>query len=375
VITETSARVREDAGVRRAIIVVALTVVVLGVPTTLVLIAANTDDGSTGAPNCVKPTPPSADTTPPHAAANPPSPNIAPIERLGLWNGTAFQSITAPGTISNGHLYVLVHGWQAGLLDAVNGFPGPGPLLIWDPQAVTPTGASDVGIWLAPMAQALTKLDPAAVVVAYSWLDDAATGSSLSDAKDAESETVPNGQRLAAVLNEAISTSFAGNGGEVHVIGHSFGSKVATIASLGLTTPPRQLTLMDSPDISVVAAVGASNDLVPYLRTLKIGRGASQTFVDNYTSIFGCAYGLEKGLDQVVDVRLVPSQYKVTDVQDKHLYPPKWYTAAALDPQAGVGPEWSPLLGSKYTSLGLAYVQTHPGDIARQLALTRTGPT
>ncbi len=206
-------------------------------------------------------------------------------------------------------------------------------------------------------------------------MDDAATGSSLSDAKDAESETVPNGQRLAAVLNEAISASFAENGGEVHVIGHSFGSKVATIASLGLTTPPRQLTLMDSPDISVVAAVGASNDLVPYLRTLKIGRGASQTFVDNYTSIFGCAYGQQKGLDQVVDVRLVPSQYKVTDVQDKHLYPPKWYTAAALDPQAGVGPEWSPLLGSKYTSLGLAYVQTHPGDIPRQLALTRTGST
>jgi hypothetical protein len=358
--------------VRRAVSIVALAVVVLGVPTVLVAIAANKDEGSTSAPDCVKPKAPSADTTPPHAAASPPSPNIAPIERLGLWNGTVFQSITAPGTITNGHLYVLVHGWQSGMVTAVNAFPGPGPLLIWDPQAVTPDGASDVGIWLAPMAQALTKLDPAAVVVAYSWLDDAATGSSLSDAKDAESETVPNGQRLAAALNEAIGASFAANGGEVHVIGHSFGSKVATIASLGLTTRPKQLTLLDSPDISVVAAVGASNNLVPYLRQLEIGRGASQTFVDNYTSIFGCAYGEEKGLSQVVDVRLVPSQYKVTNVQAKHLYPPKWYTAAALDPKAGVGPEWSPLLGSKYTSLGLSYVQTHPGDIARQLALTRT---
>jgi hypothetical protein len=324
---------------------------------------------ATTAPSCSKPTAPTNVT--PTRAATPPSPDIQPIQRLGLWNGTTYQSITKPGTITKGHLYVLVHGWQTGLLDAVNSFPGPGPLLIWDPQAVTPTGQSDLGIWLAPLAQALTKVDPKAVVVAYSWLDDAATGSSLAQAKDAESETVPNGQQLGTVLNQALSPSFTASGGEIHVIGHSFGSKVATIASLALKTRPRQLTLMDSPDIALVAAVGAKNNLVPYLQKLKIGRGSGQVLVDNYTSIFGCAYNQQKGLNQIVDVRLVPSQYSTTQIQEKHLYPPKWYAAAALDPSAGVGPEWSPLLGTKYKTLGTSYVQTYPGDVSRQLALTR----
>jgi hypothetical protein len=326
-------------------------------------------------PACSTPTAPNANATPPMAQATPPSPNIPAIQRLGLWNGNSFHSITQAGTIRQGHLYVLVHGWQAGMLNAVNSFPGPGPLLVWDPQAVTAQGTSDIDVFLAPMAKALTTLDHQAVVVAYSWVDDSATNTDITSAHYSESETVPNGQRLATVLNQAISPSFASHGGQVHIIGHSHGAKVATIAALGLKTKPRQLTLMDSPDIPIVTSVGAQNDLVPYLQQLKIGRSANQTFLDNYTSIFGCDYSQEPGLSKIVDVKLVPSQYAESDVQDKHLYPPRWYTAAAQDPKAGVGPEWSPLLGTKYRSLGLAYTQTHPGDLAQQLTLTElTGP-
>ena len=275
-----------------------------------------------------------------------------------------------PGTITHGHLYVLVHGWQAGMLNAVNGYPGPGPLLIWDPQAITPQGTADVDTWLAPMAAALTALDPQAVVVAYSWLDDAATSAKIVDAHFSEAETVPNGARLGRALNQAIAPTFTGTGGEVHVIGHSHGAKVATIAALALHDRPRQLTLFDSPDTPLVKIVGANNDLVPYLQKFKIGRGPNQTFVDNYTSIFGCAYGEQPRLGQIIDVKLIPSQYAEKDAQDKHLYPPRWYAAAAAKPPAGVGPEWSPLLGPKYQGLGYAYVQAHPGDASRELDLT-----
>jgi hypothetical protein len=322
-------------------------------------------------PQCATPaTSPTTTTMAPTRQATPPSPDIAPIRRLGRWNGTTFASLTKPGTITRGHLYVLVHGWQAGMLDAVDSYAGPGPLLIWDPQAVTAQGTEDVDSWLAPLAKALSTLDPKAVVLAYSWLDDAATGTALTDARYSESETVPNGKRLAGALNQAIAGSFTANGGAVHILGHSHGAKVATIAALRLRHRPRQLTLMDSPDIPLVATVGAANYLGPYLRKLSIGRRTDQTFVDSYISIFGCGYGQEPDLSQIVDVQLVPSQYAATDVTDKHLYPPRWYAAAAADPAAGVGPEWSPLLGTRYQKVGLAYVQTHPGDVAEQLALT-----
>ena len=117
-------------------------------------------------------------------------------------------------------------------------------------------------------------------------------------------------------------------------------------------------------------AVDASNHLVPYLQRLHVGRGApGTTFVDNYFSYFGRPYGDEPGLGAVVDVHLIPSQYPEGDILAKHLYPARWYTAAARDPAAGVGPEWSPLLGFDPARLAPSWVQSHPGDVARQLEL------
>lgn len=325
------------------------------------------------APACGTPTPPTTVPTPVSGQATPPSPNISPLGRLGRWNGTTFAPVKAR-SLSGGHLYVLVHGWAAGFNTAVDSYPGPGPLLAWYPQAINAQGQQFLSTWYAPMAKALTSVDPKAVVVAFSWLDRSATPIDIGAAKISEANTVPMGAALADGLNQAMASTFTRKGGVVHLIAHSHGSKVATLAALALRTRPRQLTLFDSPDTPLVAAVGAQNDLVPELQKLKIGRGANQTFVDNYTSIFGCFYGNEPGLQQVVDVQLVPSQYASTDVQARHLYPPNWYIAAADDISAKVGPAWSPLLGTTYKTLGAAYVQSHPGGVSQQLALTQTRP-
>ncbi|MGH9278779.1 MAG: hypothetical protein ACRD12_11845 [Acidimicrobiales bacterium] len=301
-------------------------------------------------------------------AATPPSPDIPPLGRLGRWDGATFAPVT-PGGITSGHLYVLVHGWAAGYSRAVDEYPGPGPLLAWDPQARNGRGEQFLEVWLAPMAAALSQLDPLATVVAFSWIDQSATTASPFGARISQSRTVPNGERLGIAMNEALSAGFAEAGGRVHVLGHSHGAKVATIGSLALTPPPAQLTLFDSVDTVVPALAGADNHLVPYLRRLPIGRGPGMTFVDNYFSEFGRAYGNDPGLSAIVDVSLPPDEFSRWELQDRHLYPPRWYTAAAQQPAAGVGPQWSPLLGTTYERLGPYYVTAAAGDAAEQLVL------
>lgn len=301
------------------------------------------------------------------SGADPPSPHTAPLNRLGRWDGSTFVPIPA-NAVTAGHLYVLVHGWGPGYREAVDDYPGPGPLLAWDPQAVDADGERYTAGWMAPMAAALARLDPGAVVLAFSWLDQSATSDTPFAARISEARTVTNGERLGVALNQAIEPGFPQRGGMVHLLGHSHGAKVATIGALSLPTAPAQLTLLDSPDEIVTEIVFASNDLVPYLRQLPVGRAPGRTFVDNYFSEFGRAYGNEPGLEAIVDVSLPPDQFERWDFQDRHDYPPRWYTAAAEQPAAGVGPAWSPLLGLVFQALGPYYVQL-PGDVAQQLVL------
>ena len=206
--------------------------------------------------------------------------------------------------------------------------------------------------WMAPMAAALARLDPGAVVLAFSWLDQSATSDTPFAARISESRTVPNGERLGVALNQAIDPGFAARGGMVHMLGHSHGAKVATIGALSLPTAPAQLTLLDSPDEIVTAVVFASNDLVPYLRQLQIGRAPGRTFVDNYFSEFGRAYGNEPGLEDIVDVSLPPDQFERWDLQDRHDYPPRWYTAAAEQPAAASGRRGRPCSGPSTRASG-----------------------
>ena len=153
--------------------------------------------------------------------------------------------------------------------------------------------------------------------------------------------------------------------GKLQLIGHSHGSKVATVAAVALTDAANpitvnQLTILDSPESSdtdlgyLVAAEGASNNDWYFLQDLNINRAdPSATFVDNYISYFDEPFdvisypGSNPNLSQIVDVSLDAEPYSVTDPAGQHSYAAYWYAGSsepALTYGNSVGREWSPLL-------------------------------
>ena len=276
-----------------------------------------------------------------------PEREVPPIERLGRWDGTSFVPV-APGSVRSGDLYVLVHGWAAGYRAAVQRYRGPGPLLAWSPKAVNAAGQPMFANFL-PLAAAITRQDPKATVLGFSWLDDSATALSPFDAWESEARTDLNGQRLAVALGQVVAPTFLADGGRIHLIGHSHGAKVATVAAIALDRPPAQLTLLDSPENLLARLPGAANHLEGYLPLLPIGRAPGQTFVDNYFSIAGERYDTFPSLQSVLDVQLDPAQFGLLSVDDliaRHSYPVAWYADSATDRAADVGFSWSPLVGT-----------------------------
>jgi hypothetical protein len=276
-----------------------------------------------------------------------PAPEVPPIDRLGRWDGSTFVPVT-PGEVRSGDLYVLVHGWAPGYLGVVQAHRGRIPLLAWAPQAVDSQGETMFTDFL-PLAAAITKDDPSATVLGFSWLDDSATAFSPLDAWKSEAATDLNGQRLAAALAEVEAPTFLERGGRIHLIGHSHGAKVVTVAAIALERPPEQLTLLDSPESLLARIPGAANHLEGYLPLLPIGRGPGETFVDNYYSLLGVRYDTFPALEDVVDVSLDPAQLSVVSLDglmERHGYPVQWYADSANDLAAGVGFAWSPLVGS-----------------------------
>ena len=65
----------------------------------------------------------------------------------------------------------------------------------------------------------------------FSWIDQSATPSDLFDARRGEDATEINGHRLAVALDQAFAEGWVG---ELHMIGHSFGSNVASTAALSV---------------------------------------------------------------------------------------------------------------------------------------------
>ncbi len=306
--------------------------------------------------------------TPPvgRAVAFHPAPEVSPIDRLGRWNGTSFVPVT-PGSIGGGDVYVLVHGWAPGYLAALRRATGPEPLPAWSPQAVDPQGRRMFASFFA-LAAAITRDVPAATVLGYSWLDDSATAPSGTDAWKSEARADLNGQRLAVALGQVVAPGFAGSGGRVHLIGHSHGAKVATVAAIALERPPEQLTLLDSPEAVVASMPGAANHLEGYLPLLPIGRGTGKTFVDSYFSVAGIRYGSLPALEGVVDVKLDPAPHPEPTFEHfiaRHDYPVDWYTKSAEDLAAGVGFGWSPPVGRPPRCIACNFVQHWVGRDGR----------
>src|SRR5262249_17868613 len=159
-----------------------------------------------------------------------------------------------------------------------------------------------------------------------------------------------NGNRLANALMTALPGNFAMSGGGLHLIGHSHGSKVATVAADVLTATQManfqvaHLTILDSPETNseLVSAGDAANNLWYFLGALNTGRAAGTTFVDNYISEFDRPLGPIQGFDpftgqmnahvqQVVDVNLNPTVlFDSTSFSDLHGYAFSWYAGASL---------------------------------------------
>ncbi|MGF1464568.1 MAG: hypothetical protein ACFCGT_00410 [Sandaracinaceae bacterium] len=258
-------------------------------------------------------------------------PSVPPLARLGRYVDGRFERVSAR-SLPPSHLYVLVHGWAPGW------FHRPGV------DRTAPSWASEDATgrpfepWVGELAAAITRVDPHAVVVAYSWLEDAVTGRFFLAQRRAYAATNLHGDILADALEDATGLEFAARHGQVHLIGHSFGARVAAFAALRIR--PRQLTLFDPPDTAVTYMTGTPARLAPVLRGLPLGPNPGEVFVDNYVSAVGGTYHHRAGLAGVVDVALAPP-YGIADYTRRHVYAPEFYAHTA-NRDYGFG--WSRLL-------------------------------
>ncbi len=270
-------------------------------------------------------------------------------------------------------VYVFVHGWVPGSRSvAEEMFIEQGETaLAWDDRVANVAGLSLVELY-EPLLAALTKRDPEAAVLWYSWVDQSGTDTELFAARSSLSNTGINGRRLAAALTWAIGQGSPG----VHLIGHSHGSVVATYAALALGQPVAHLTLLDCPEDWFSRAGGAAGLLPTILPRLRPGRGPRVTFVDAYASMFGRSYHDDPGLAEVVDVRLAPLVRRsdpAAPVSQAHQFPVSWYANTVTDEEAVGGFAWSPLHGFDTAQLGTAYLSSSKGRMT-ELIRRRSQP-
>lgn len=266
-----------------------------------------------------------------------------PIARLGRWDGERFVAVE-PGSIPAAHLRVIVHGWAPGWGARVR---ADRSLRAWD---ATDDHGEPFEPWMSTLARALTAHDAHAVVVCYSWLDDAATGRFPLAQRSAAAHTIEHGLLLSRALDAAIAPEFHAHDGRVHLLGHSYGARVATEAAIAMDPAPAQLTLFDAPDAPVVWVTGSQMQLGELLRSLPLGWGAERTFVDNYVSMVGARYrDRDPTIGPLVEVSLAPP-HSVFDYRHRHVYPMAFYAATS---GTGVGLGWSPLtLGARAPRAG-----------------------
>lgn len=250
-----------------------------------------------------------------------------------------------------------------------------------------------------PLAAAITN-----VPVVFTGIDLDALLRSILYVGQSESHTQWAGQMLAAAVGAALAPDFSGvNQGLVHLIGHSHGAKVATVAAVALEAadrPVSQLTLFDSPemgpavklspsaaatDLGLAGLGGGQNFVWRFLQELPeisrtpvaAGRQATGgTFVENYYSLsgFGSAAAGHDGLHEVVDVSLRPGTlYNPADTLGgalaaalpSHQYPAAWYGQASLQNPSGPpntlnGLSWSPLIRQDAASALSASYDQYP---------------
>lgn len=289
---------------------------------------------------------------------------LSNLNRLARWTGGSAKlpvgqspqqwfSCVDPGSLVPGAapmtVVVLVHGWAPGYRDNVKENPA---LKWWDTDAASDTVWPSGWAWV-PMTssnpavkatpngafQCLAAYDPTAVVLGYSWVDNSATGGSYNDNTYLEvyqsaAYTTINGIRLANALVGALDPSFWTNpANTLHLVGHSHGSKVVTVAALALqrrSFPVDHLTILDSPETELTLSGNGANLLGFHLDQLTIGPTPGGLFVDSHVSRFGVGYTGTPTLDQIVEVMLDPTKlFSDTDPGSQHSYAAIWYVGAA----------------------------------------------
>ena len=254
-----------------------------------------------------------------------------------------------------------------------------------------PAGTTVAGI-LGPTQVRLSQPTAAPLSnqpLTFTGYDLESTIKSLLYVGQSESRTQWAGLMLADAIEQALAADFFGaKQGLVHIMGHSHGAKVATVATVALeaaNVPVSQLTLFDSPEtgptrpleLDIPGVGGGQNFVWRFLQELPpgtisktpvaIGRQATGgTFVDNYSSAtgFGAPVNGYAGLGSVVDVLLRPAALynpsgsiagDLGALFPSHDYPPAWYAQASLqNPSAASnvknGLYWSPLLNPLTTA-------------------------
>lgn len=354
------------------------------------------------------------------AKNNPVKPEGDFTERVGMYNpGSGYPGAGSFVPVNlmeldlepSQNVYVIVHGWAPGYLDWSYDYTSrTGDTLRWwqtnpldqaydgtdNPDNLPPASAflfqgqpypaqpGDVVVSTLGMAQAIAEVDFDSVILAYSWIDESATENEFfneipHDANISEAYTDLNGLRLAAALQELLPSGIDNN---LRLIGHSHGSKVATIAAVELEkagVPVQQLTILDSPEDGTITNLAeAVNFNWYYLQDLDISNDTGDgTFVVNIISEFDSRYSNINlpNLSEIIDVTLDPILYSSIDFSNRHTYSANWYAGLTENHRNGFDPNLSSTPPS--TPFASHYTQAWqelPQDIDEQFELDVAEP-
>ncbi|MFK7787358.1 MAG: hypothetical protein AB8B56_19700 [Crocinitomicaceae bacterium] len=297
--------------------------------------------------------------------------SLTPLQRLHRVsldaNGNVVIENIPDGSIENKNVHVITHGWAPGYKPAVDWYAKHHPgetLLAWDPDAVADGERFFVGSFF-PLAKSILEADRGSAVLVFSWIDISATETDwigLLEGKDYD-EFCGVEKRTRAVglmMKEAVDAALkSGVPHELHLLGHSFGTKVVSEAGVHLKRvgylDKIHITLFDSPERAPASC--GDNRLYDVLAAFAPDR--ENFFVDNYISYWDeCLSDKSKELDLIVDATIIP--YGSGDLDScqanhttswsecascKHSAGVNWYTAATNDPSHDIGLWWSPLMG------------------------------
>jgi hypothetical protein len=309
------------------------------------------------------------------------------IQRVSRWlgGGAALKPTENParyfdpvgaGSIGGGtspvDVRVIVHGWAPGYLPAVQ---AANRNIVWwgshasvdgtwaSNWAWTPTMVGNFPVSTTGLFQQAQLQNPGAIVLGFSWIDDSATSSTdisnLTEVYQSEAHTNIAGIRLANALDQVLAKDFWKNpNNRLHLIGHSHGAKVATVAaqllqqrhSNDLKKGSDHLTTLDSPESEATLVANGANLIGFYVKDLNVDSDylsptPGTIFVDNYVSYFGGAYVSKESnnpINDVLNVMLYPWTLS-SSPEFGHSYSAQWYGGAAPSAKISTGLSWPPV--------------------------------